>query len=77
MLCYNVDKFNNWQCLPATEQAARQDNNSIIEHKERHAGLKYNQTLVVAIGHDDSTINIVFPLLNITQWLARALSCYE
>ena len=30
---------------PTTEQqAATQDSNCIIEHKERHTGLKYNQT---------------------------------
>jgi len=49
MLYYNVDKCNRWQYivgLPNTEQqqAATQDSNCIIEHKERHAGLKYNQT---------------------------------
>jgi len=32
--------------LPTTEQqqAAMQVSNCIIEHKERHTGLKYNQT---------------------------------
>jgi len=40
----NATTDNNGLPTTEQEQAATQDSNCIIEHKERHAGLTYNQT---------------------------------